>query len=32
MTETGRAGERRGHALIEDITYAGPEDPPSRPT
>ena len=25
MTETGRAGERRGHALIEDITYAGPE-------
>jgi len=25
MSETGRAGERRGHALIEDITYAGPE-------
>jgi pimeloyl-ACP methyl ester carboxylesterase len=25
MTETGRAGERRGDALIEDITYAGPD-------
>src|SRR4029079_5519345 len=25
MSETGRAGERRGHAMIEDITYAGPD-------
>ncbi len=25
MTETGRAGERRGDALIEDITYTGPD-------